>query len=107
MIVVVVAAPHQPAVVREIPSTLESMQEIVGGYIEELPAWGRIGGCVVLVNEDGRPHGLQPNREWPAGSELLGTLLITKHGPDADYVSLTHAEANEVIRLLETRKVGN
>jgi hypothetical protein len=104
---VVVAAPHRPAEVREIPNTLEAMQAIVGGYIEELPRWGDIAGCVVIVNEEGRPHGMQPNREWPAGSELLGTLLVTKHGPNADYVSLTEAKAAEIVRLLDGRKVGN
>lgn len=107
-ITVVVAAPHAPAEVREIPNTLEAMQEIVGGYIEELPRWGDIAGCVVVVNEEGRPQGHQPNREWPAGSELLGTFLVTKHGDNADYyVSLTEAEAAEVVRLLDGRKVGN
>ena len=53
---VVVAAPHAPAEVREIPNTLEAMQAIVMGYIEELPRWGDIAGCVVVVNEEGRPH---------------------------------------------------
>lgn len=106
-ITVVIAAPHQKAEVRQIPNTLEAMQEIVGGYIEELPAWGRIGGCIVIVNEDGRPHGLQPNREWPAGSELLGTFLVTKHGPNADYMSLTEGDAAEIVRILDGRKVGN
>lgn len=104
---VVVADPHTPAEVRDIPNTLEAMQAIVGGYIEELPRWGDIAGCVVVVNEEGRPQGLQPNREWPAGSELLGTFLVTKHGDNADYVSLTEAEAAEVVRLLDTRKTGN
>jgi hypothetical protein len=104
---VVVAAPHRPAEVREIANTLEAMQAIVGGYIEELPRWGDIAGCVVVVNEEGRPDGLQPNREWPAGSELLGTFLVTKHGTNADYVSLTEVEAAEIVRLLESRKTGN
>lgn len=104
---VVVAAPHAPAEIRHIENTLEAMQAIVGGYIEELSRWGDIAGCVVIANEEGRPEGLQPNREWRAGSELLGTLLVTKHGPDADYVSLTETEAAEVARLLDGRKVGN
>lgn len=106
-ITVVVAAPHERAEVRAIPNTLEAMQRIVGGYIEELPRWGDIGGCVVVVNEEGRPQGLQPNREWPSGSELLGTFIVTKHGPNADYVSLTEGEAAEIVRLLDSRKVGN
>lgn len=104
---VVIAAPHAPAEIRHIENTLEAMQGVVGGYVEELPRWGDIGGCVVVVNEEGRPQGLQPNPEWPAGSEVLGTFLVTKHGPDADYVSLTEVEAAEIVRLLDGRKVGS
>lgn len=36
-ITVVVAEPGKAAEVREIPNTLEALQDIVGGYIEELP----------------------------------------------------------------------
>lgn len=104
---VVVAAPHRAAEVREIPNTLEAMQAVVGGFIEELPRWGDIAGCIVIVNEEGRPQGLQPNRAWPAGSELFGTIFVTKRGTNADYLSLTEVEVAEIVRLLETRKVGN
>lgn len=106
-ITVVVAAPHQKAEVREIPNTLEALQQIVGGYIEELPRAWEIAGCVIIANEEGHPQGLPPNREWPAGSELLGTIVVVQRGTNADYASLSPEKAEEIVRLLEGRKVGN
>lgn len=106
-ITVVVAKPHQRAEVVVIPNTLEALQGIVGGYIEELPSAWEIAGCVIVANEEGHPQGLPPNREWPAGSELLGTIVVVQRGTNADYASLSPEKAAEIVGLLEARKVGN
>lgn len=107
MIRVVVARPHQKAEVVEIEDTLEAMQAVVGGFVEELPRWADIHGAKVYVNEEGRLDALPPNREWPKGSELVGTMLISKPGADGDLVSLTVEEAEAIVATLERCKTGN
>lgn len=63
--------------------SLEAYQQAVGGYIEEiyLP-----DGRVMLVNEEGRLHGLPPN---PEASGLAGQAIV------GDVVVLTKEERRE------------
>lgn len=103
-ITVVVAEPQKPAEVRQIANTLEALQEIVGGYIEELPRALEIAGCVVIANEDGHPLGLEPNRRWPDGSVLRGTIVVVGRGEKADHASLSREEAAGIaLRLRQDR----
>lgn len=99
-LVVVVAAPDSPAEVRSIPHTLEALQGIVGGYVEELPgAYSVAPGVVVLANEDGRMQGLPPNGRWP---DVVGTVIVTKRNDQGDaYASLSDVEARQVVAALD------
>ena len=54
----IIKRPGQPAFTREIENSLQSLQKLVGGYIEtvSLPR-----GICMIVNEEGKVHRLQPN----------------------------------------------
>lgn len=72
------------AEVREIDDSLESMQGIVGGYIEDV----YIGnGVHIVCNEEGKIDGLPTNLETEY-DEIVGNVLFC--ATDAwDYCSLT------------------
>lgn len=57
---IVVVEHGKSAEIREIDGSLESMQEIVGGYIECLRPWGN--NICLICNEEGKIQGLKPNR---------------------------------------------
>lgn len=67
-----------------IPNTLEAFQQLVGGYIETLTL---PSGFVIIMNEEGRFIGLQPNIISYAGV-IVGNVVITK-AEGEDFVSLT------------------
>ena len=74
---VAILGPGKGWVRRTIPHTLESFQEVVGGYLEALSG---IQGAVVYVNEDGRDRDLPPSAAWVKRpgmpvSVLLGPIL--------------------------------
>ena len=72
------------AEVREIDSSLESMQSIVGGYIEDM----YIGKGIHLVcNEEGKIDGLQTNMETE-NDEIVGNVFFCATD-EGDYCSLT------------------
>lgn len=61
----------KPFEVREIPNTLEAMQELVGGYIETVTICTDL---VLICNEDGRALGLKPNPY--IGHEFVGDWFL-------------------------------
>lgn len=63
---------------KEIENTLSAMQEIVSGYIQAIYTGE---GDVIVLNEEGKILGLQPNRSF--GSDIFaGTFFIA--GVDGD-----------------------
>ena len=78
----------------EIPDTLDAMQELVGGYIEEYMPFD--DEVAIIVNEEGKLNGLPPNRAIFAENSkqiadvLVGDFFIVKSPVDSDkYQSLT------------------
>ncbi len=73
-------APH----LAEIESTLDSVQQFVGGPMRAAPLGDT--GLIVVVNGDGRKDGLEPAgclRIWPIQDEILhGPLLIVRAAMD-------------------------
>lgn len=59
MKVLVVEAGRQP-MVKEIEHSLNSMQEIVGGYIQAVYPWAE--EVALVCNEEGKLNGMAPNR---------------------------------------------
>lgn len=60
------------------PPSLETLQEIVGGYIEAVPYFNSYGGepCVAFCNEEGKLDGLPVNE---VATAAWGEVLA-KHG---------------------------
>jgi hypothetical protein len=78
----------------EIPDTLDAMQELVGGYIEEYMPFD--DEVAIIVNEEGKLKGLPPNRAIytedgkQIADVLVGDFFIVKSPVDSDkYQSLT------------------
>lgn len=90
MIKVLVIEPKKKPVVREIEGTLESLQNIVGGYIEVVYPFDDPVG--VICNDEGKLIGLPPNRALYHDGEmydiLVGTVIIAGLGAE-DFCSLS------------------
>ena len=85
--------------VKEIDGSIESLQALVGGYIEHVP------GCSVgaLVNEEGIILDLPQNPYFP---EVFGDVVLIKeaaYGEDA-FGSLTEFEAKKLLEMLKARR---
>lgn len=81
---VVVLEPNRLGVEVIIDGELETLQRLVGGYVEAVQA----GDYVVLCNEEGKLKGLPFNCKL-GGHEFVGVIVLTKPGPDDEFASLT------------------
>lgn len=88
---VVRCIPYQPREVLVINDDLETLQGLVGGYIE---TFYFSDGLVAIVDEEGMLKDLpvQPFRNMP----LLGTIILTRLDEEGIMVSLS----DEEIKLL-------
>jgi len=93
---VVIAEPGNPAEVREISSDMETLQKLVGGYVECLPCVG----YDVMFNEEGIRLNLAANRVV-MGNLIVGTIVVTKHDRAGDPIALDEQEAAEVVHRLD------
>jgi len=94
---VLLIEPQTPPVVRETDGSLESLQRLVGGYIEPvyLPDLGLESSPLLLVNEEGILQGL------PRCRTLIGSVgILPLFGPivavgsdDEDFCSLSDYDA--------------
>ena len=81
----------------EIENELGIFQQIVGGYIEPVTI---DEGVVMLVDEEGKLKGREPNFFFGAIADLiLGPVLIVGAQGD-EFVSLPEDKANEIERIL-------
>lgn len=96
---VIVCRVGQPAVVEQIPSGLQPMQDIVGGYIEcvRLEGTPYEHGIDLWCDEEFLLKDYKPNRV--IGPELVihGDFFIAAHDEEGETIGLTDAE---VARLL-------
>lgn len=92
---VVILHPKQAPEVKEIPNTLVFLQSTVGGYIETVRIKADGHKYVILVNEEGKFKGLQPNLVW-FGDVLVGPVIFTKSTDEGDFVSL---DDDDVMRV--------
>jgi hypothetical protein len=103
MIQVVVVEPNKKPYKMEIENTLESMQEIVKGYIEIVP-FGKTekgGSLAITLNEEGKLVNLPMNRiiVGRGGSDILvGTFFITAYNMQGDNISLKDIECEHLIK---------
>lgn len=99
----IIAEPGKPARVEDIGNDLETLQTLVGGYIEtvRLP----LEGAVVIVNEEGKLMGLKENRtlvnlDRSRVETLVGTIVIV--GDDGEeFGNLTEIQASRLKRKFD------
>jgi len=96
---VVIKNPGQPAAVRMISPTLETMQKIVGGYIKIVPFEG-LRGTDLIFNEEGRMKGLPINVNLPEWGSILGPLLVVGRDEEGKPKSLSLNDANSAAAML-------
>lgn len=104
---VVVIEPEKPARITEIGQGLESMQAVVGGYIQVIPAYAIPGGkklsreLILVMNEEGKLDDLPYNFEiWDGADYIVGTCFICKEKGD-EMVGLSEEETQSVIELFK------
>lgn len=69
---VIYKAPGLPAEIRDVPNTLEALQELVGGYIETVTV---ATDAAIICNEEGRLIGLEPNCTL-LGVHFVGSIVV-------------------------------
>lgn len=88
---ILVYEPNKEAYEKEIDGSLESMQKMVGGYIETIS----IGmNFLIVCNEEGLLLNLEPNRG------LVGTFFICK-SEAPEMVGLTDAEIELIMHKIK------
>jgi hypothetical protein len=104
---IVVVEPFEIPYKRTIPNTLEAMQEIVGGYIENVTIGRTKTGASVglTINEEGKLIGLPFNRRIINFDTLAGTFFITAYNLQGDNVSLSDEEADYYIKRFQALEV--
>lgn len=96
MIRVVIVPADAPAYVEEIRNELETMQDIVGGYIETTRL---TQGIRIVCNEEGLIDNLPQNINLPW---LVGTvfLISDKTGPDGEMIGLDRYTAENWMQCI-------
>lgn len=93
---VIIKEPKKKAHYKEIDNDLESMQEIVEGYIETIPFYKK---SILICNEDGKYKGLLPNILYN-NDIIVGNIIICGmdyfDGNSLD-TPITLEEFNEVV----------
>ena len=83
--------PDAEAMFIEVRETLDTLQKIVGGYIEMFSI--STDGLIATCNEEGKLLGLPFNRyiggSHGATDELVGTFLVSRGNGNGDLASLT------------------
>jgi len=98
-----VAENKLPEVV-EIPDTLKSLQELVGGYIEYcyMPEHEDV---VLICNEEGKINGMGPNRD--IGHDIIfGPFFVIGDNPDIGAnISLTDEQISKWSKIFDEKSI--
>ena len=98
-----VAENKLPEVV-EIPDTLKSLQELVGGYIEYcyMPEHEDV---VLICNEEGKINGMGPNRD--IGHDIIfGPFFVIGDNPEiGENISLTEEQISKWTKLFDEKSI--
>ena len=86
---------NQPKV-EDIKNELETLQNLVGGYIEVVSMGGGVG---LIVNEEGKLNGLPTN--FPIGRDVIvGTAVFVAYGNDGEFTDLSEAQVQMIMNFL-------
>lgn len=80
----------------EIDESLDGMQEVVHGFIEEFPLDADFS---IVCNEEGKLNGMKPNRvvvDMPSVGMIFGDFFICRNGED-DFKSVGDGDLEKVI----------
>lgn len=81
---VIVKEPGKVPVIKDIPNTLQALQEAVGGYIEVVTI---MSDMAVICDEEGRLKGKEPNCSI-CNIEFVGTVLLVGVDGGEDFVDV-------------------
>lgn len=98
-----------PALPIEIEETLESMQELVDGYIETVP-YENATGIIYVVNEEGKIKDLKPNKFIAEGTDLIhGNFFVADFGPneegERDIIGLNEKQEEFVMKTINAGRL--
>lgn len=104
MVRIVVKEAQKAPVVKEIEGTLEAMQNVVDGRIEQVPFMG----ITIILNEEGKfIEGLLPNIKlgyhrdgvFTLTDVAVGTIFATEANDEGEQRSLTDEEVEKAIEV--------
>lgn len=98
MIKIVYKKPNEKPHEMEVENTLEKFQELVGGYIEAIPA-NDDGSIIMVVDEEGRLKDLEVNI-WIGNEPIVGNVVFVRNTGDGEFSSLTDDMVKAIIKLL-------
>lgn len=84
--------PNRPFEVKEIENNLETLQQLVGGYIEVVPYKDNI---VIICDEEGKLKGKEINISF-SYDVIAGNCLFVGTN-EGDFTSLTDKQIEEII----------
>lgn len=104
---VIMCEPGKRAYTATITNTLESLQQIVGGYIETVYPFD--DPVAIICNEEGKVNGLELNRALRDETGrvydiLAGTFLIVGLGEE-DFASFTFEHQEKYRKLFECPEI--
>ena len=84
-----VKEPNKPWKIMEAENTLETFQDIVGGYIEYFNRDDN--GLLYFCNEEGKIMGLEPNFLFYS-DVIVGNVFAVRDDGEGDFASITEAD---------------
>ena len=93
---VIVKEPGESPKMVTIDGSLESLQRLVGGYIEHVEFTKQTG---ILVNEEGKLRKLEPNIILPEDM-LVGTVVFVGESGE-EFVDVPEREAEVILKAFE------
>lgn len=96
---VLVKKPYEPVEEQIIENDLKPKQEIVGGYIQCLDSG--IEDIDIIINEEGKLLGLEPNIIWSFGRDILvGNVIFSRlNWENGEFVSLTDKDIEDIKKM--------
>ncbi len=102
LIRVIYVEPNKPAVVGEMQRNLNGIQHAVQGHFEQVYM---DDDTVVLCNENGKLNGMQGNRHYNNGENVIaGPFVVVRAGYD-DYESLNEEQVENICKNSANRKI--
>jgi hypothetical protein len=94
--------------VAPVDDSLDAMQAIVGGMIEYVPFFLESdvvadSDIALVVNEEGKVLDLPPHLIYHQGDTIHGNIFVARLDENSDFTSLTDADIERVIPVLNER----